>query len=185
MGLWDSASALKPGARPRPPPPASSSSRSGSTPASTSAATKPLRGFRSPIFSHLDPEVSSRNLYGHVHEAPGGGGEGRGDHGSEQSGSEDCDHSERSDGLEQVLPVLLSDLRSEEGGVGSVVVVVAVVVVGVLHVAVVVQVVLLPGLRVLAGHWLGGRRHDVGGGVRQHGAQERECSEERLHDASV
>merc|ERR1719192_278577 len=59
MGLWDSASALKPGARPRPPPPASSSSRSGSTPASTSAAAKPLRGFRSPIFSHLDPEVSS------------------------------------------------------------------------------------------------------------------------------
>ena len=70
----------------------------------------------------------------------------------------------------QLSPVLLSDLRSEEGGVGSVVVVVAVVVVGVLHVAVVVQVVLLPGLRVLAGHWLGGRRHDVGGGVRQHGA---------------
>ena len=56
------------------------------------------------LLSAGNGELDVRNLYGHVHEAPGGGGEGRGDHGSEQSGSEDCDHSERSDGLEQVLP---------------------------------------------------------------------------------
>ena len=65
---------------------------------------------------------------------------------------------------------LLGGLGSEEGGVLTGVVVVSVGVVGILHVVVVVQVVLLPTIRVLAGHLLGGRRHDVGRGVRQDGS---------------
>ena len=134
------------------------------------------------LLSAGNVELDVGDLYGEVHEAPGGGGDGGGDHGAQQSRREYGENGEGSDGIEEVLPaintrldpllssplpaclspVLLAGLRAEEGGVSGGVVVVAVVVVGILRVAVVVQVVVRHSLRVLAGHWLGGRGHDVG-----------------------
>ena len=52
------------------------------------------------LLSAGNGELDVRNLYGHVHEAPGGGGEGGGNHGTEQGRHKDGADSEWSDGIQ-------------------------------------------------------------------------------------